>query len=427
VTELDAIEVRPRPCWIAGSAEQGATTVTVRHPYDGTEIADVAVPSATQVERAVAAAAAVARSFAGMDAETRADALRAAALEIADRAEEIAETLTAEHGTPLRRAHAEVADAIATFHAAADETTRLDGEVRRRATGLVLVRRRSRGPVLVLTAGSFVELASQVAAAIAVGAPVVVRPGAPMTAVLLGEIPAATELPSGAFSVLPAVDGLLAEPRLPVVSFTGAEADGWAVRDAAPSKHIVLDVGSTAAIVCADADVATAARRIADAGVRRVVVQTAAAQAFLAALGSAVSALRTGDPHDPAVDVGPLLDEAAAEQVVEWLGRAGDVRVGGTRVGATVAPTVVVTDVDDVVAGPVFTVSVVDTADAAYRMVHGPRLAVFTADMRTALDADATVAATTVVVGDVPPVTGPDRMRAAMLDLTEERILVLTD
>jgi len=55
VSDSDTIEVKPRPCWIAGHAEQGERTLTVYHPYDGTEVAEVSMPGADQVERAVAA------------------------------------------------------------------------------------------------------------------------------------------------------------------------------------------------------------------------------------------------------------------------------------------------------------------------------------------------------------------------------------
>src|ERR1700742_4935842 len=102
------MEVRPRPCWIAGRPEQGDRMSIVHHPYDGTEIADVVVPSHEQIARAIAAARSV-------TPVTSAAVLARVATLVAGRAEEIAETVTAENGTPLRQAHAEVADAVAAF------------------------------------------------------------------------------------------------------------------------------------------------------------------------------------------------------------------------------------------------------------------------------------------------------------------------
>ena len=87
---MDATTPEPRPCWIAGRAEQGVQAITVFHPFDGTEVASVAVPGPDQVERAVAAAAAVAKDFRRTPAHVRARALVQVSEALADRAEEIA-------------------------------------------------------------------------------------------------------------------------------------------------------------------------------------------------------------------------------------------------------------------------------------------------------------------------------------------------
>ncbi|HEX5405507.1 MAG TPA: aldehyde dehydrogenase family protein [Pseudonocardiaceae bacterium] len=403
MSDLDAIEVRPRPCWIAGRAEQGERILTVRHPHDGTEVADVAVPSAAQVDRAVAAAHDVAREFAALHARTRAAVLSDAAELITDRAEEIAETITAENGKPLSRAHAEVRDAVAAFRFAAQEAGQLDGvagELLR--PGLAVVRRRPRGPVLAITPSTFPLrlVAHHVAAAIAVGAPVLVKPSSatPMTALLLGEILAETVLPAGALSVLPVAGSdmapLVADDRLPVVTFTGSASAGWSIVDALPRKHVVaaLDGGSTV-VVCqdwaSDTDLDNAAGRIAnDGGVRWVVVASAVADRFAPRLVNAVSALRTGDPHDPDVDV-------------------------------SVAPTVLLDGATG--AGPTISVSVVD--GAVFAGVTGQRVGVFTHDLTTAFDAAALVDAADLVIGGVPPAIDRQHVRATMVELTVEQAL----
>src|SRR5690348_16836652 len=94
---MDATSPTPRPCWVAGRAEQSTQTLTVRHPYDGSEVASVAVPSATQVERAVAAADSVARSFRSSPAHLRAAALDHVSRSLDARSEEVAELITAEN------------------------------------------------------------------------------------------------------------------------------------------------------------------------------------------------------------------------------------------------------------------------------------------------------------------------------------------
>jgi acyl-CoA reductase-like NAD-dependent aldehyde dehydrogenase len=416
VSDLGAIEVRPRPCWIAGRAEQGERILTVRHPYDGTEVADVAVPGAAQIERAIAAAHDVAREFAAMPAQTRATTLTDVAELITERTEEVAETITAENGKPLARAHAEVQDAVATFRFAALEAGRLadlagellrqDGPSSPLGRGLAMVRRRSRGPVLAITPSTFPLrlVAHQVAAAIAVGAPVVLKPSSatPMTALLLGEILSETVLPAGAFSVLPmagsAMGPLIADARLPVVTFTGSASVGSSVADVAPRKHVVLAVdGGSTVVVCSDwasdADLDTAAGRIAThGGVRRVIVAAAVADRFVPRLVDAVAALRTGDPHDPDVD-------------------------------ASVVPAVLLDVPAGHVDGSVIAVSVVDSSPLT--QATGQRVGVLTHDLATAFDAAAQVDAAALVIGAIPSDTSREDLRTTMQDLTTKQVVAL--
>ncbi|MQA12490.1 MAG: aldehyde dehydrogenase family protein [Pseudonocardiaceae bacterium] len=478
---MDAITPTPRACWIAGEPEQGETELTVRHPYDGTEVASVAVPGSEQVERAVTAAATVAAEFRGSPAHLRAGALEHISRALSSRAEEIAETITAENGKPMKWAEIEVARAASTFRFAVEEARRLPGEMQRLDTEpstegrLALVRRMARGPVLGIAPFNFPLnlVAHKVAPALAVGAPIVIKPAprTPLTALLLGEILAETQLPAGAFSVLPLgnaeTSALVADERLPVVSFTGSGPVGWAIADAAARKHVVLELGgNAAAVVCTDwDDLDFAAKRIAMFGnyqagqsciaVQRVIVDASVAEEFVPKLVDAVRGLRVGDPHDPEVEVGPLVDEAAAERVERWVGEAVDagarLLAGGSRDGATVAPTVL-TDVPrranvwaEEVFGPVLCVRIVDGVDEAFAAVndsvYGLQAGLFTRDARLAFRACAELDVGGVIVGDVPSFradqmpyggvkgsgVGREGVRSAMTDLTEERVLVFTD
>jgi acyl-CoA reductase-like NAD-dependent aldehyde dehydrogenase len=484
VSEDDAVEVQPRPCWVAGSPEQGEHTLTVRHPYDGTDVAEVAVPGADQVERAVAAAADVARAFAASPAWERAAALQTVADLVDERAEEIAETITAENGKPLKWADVEVTRAAATFRFAAEEARRLVGDLQRLDTDtsgegrMAVVRRRSRGPVLAISPFNFPLnlVAHKVAPAIAVGAPVLVKPASatPLTALLLGEILSEAGLPDGAFSVLPVAGeqmrSLVTDPRLPVISFTGSTEVGWSIADAAPRKHVVLELGgNSAAIVCqdwsSDDDLDLAADRIATFGnyqagqsciaVQRVIVHADVAERFVPRLVDAVRRLRTGDPHDPEVEVGPLIDESAAERVAKWVDEAvsagGRLLTGGSRTGTTVAPTVltgVPADADVVrqeVFGPVLVVSVVDSEAAAFEQAnatdYGLQAGVFTHEVGTAFAAAAAIEVGGVVIGDVPSYradqmpyggvkgsgTGREGVRSSMVEYTQDQVVVLTN
>ncbi|MEU4668933.1 aldehyde dehydrogenase family protein [Amycolatopsis sp. NPDC023774] len=477
---MDMITPEPRPAWVAGRAEQGAETLVVRHPVDGSEVATVAVPGAEQVERAVAAAASVAREFRRSPAHERAAALEQVSRGLRLRAEEIAEVITAENGKPLKWAESEVSRAVSVFRIASEEARRFSGDVQRLDADpsgdarLALTRRVPRGPVLGISPFNFPLnlVAHKVAPALAVGAPIIVKPAprTPLSALILGEILAETDLPPGAFSVLPLgneqTQALVGDPRLPVVSFTGSGPVGWSIADAAPRKHVVLELGgNAAAVVLRDwPDPEGAAQRIATFGnyqagqscisVQRVIVDTAVAEEFVPALVEAVEAQQTGDPYDRNTDVGPVVDEAAAERIIAWVEEAvaagAKVLTGGTREGTQVAPTLL-TDVPpdarvwaEEVFGPVLAVSVVDGVDEAFAAVndsaYGLQTGVFTSDVQLAFHAAAELEVGGVIIGDVPSYradqmpyggvkgsgVGREGVLAAMNDLTEERVTVFT-
>ncbi|HEY0636059.1 MAG TPA: aldehyde dehydrogenase family protein [Pseudonocardiaceae bacterium] len=472
----------PRPCWIAGKAEPGESEILVRHPFDGSEVAAVAVPGRGQVDAAVRAAADVARDLRNTPSHVRAAALLAVSTALADRAEEVAETIVAENGKPLKWARIEVSRAVSTFRFAAEEARRIGGDWQKLDTDptaegrLAITQRVSRGPVLAITPFNFPLnlVAHKVAPALAVGSPVIVKPAprTPLSALLLGELLAATELPAGAFSVLP-VDNdvtteLVADPRLPVVSFTGSGPVGWRVAELAARKHVVLELGGNgAAVICpdwsSDEDLDRAAARIATFGnyqagqsciaVQRVIVDSSLAERFVPRLVEAVRALRQGDPYDDRVDVGPLVDEAAAARVLEWVAdaRAAGARLlaGGEHDGTSIAPVVLAEVPPDTtvwreeVFGPVLCVATADGVEAALDLVddsaYGLQTGLFTRDLTVAFRAARRLDVGGIVVGDVPSYradqmpyggvkgsgTGREGVRSAMTDLTEERVLVI--
>lgn len=467
-----------RPFWLAGTAATGDTEFTVVNPYTGESAGTVSVPGVEQIEQAVAAAHAVASRAAALPAHVRADALDHVSRRIGERAEEIARTITAESGKPIKWARAEAGRAVSVFRWAAEEARRDSGELQRLDTDpggtgrMALIRRVPKGPVLGISPFNFpINLvAHKVAPAIAVGAPIIVKPApaTPMTALILGEIIAETDLPGGMVSVLPMPNdraaSLITDERLPVISFTGGPF-GWRLPELAPRKHVTLELGgNAAAVVLADADLDWAAQRVAlfgnnqagqvCIGVQRVVVEDGVYDEFVSRLVERVEALGVGDPADPATDVGPLVDEAAAERVSAWIdeavGAGAEVLTGGTRDGLTVAPTVLAQVPADAkvvreeVFGPVLVLQRVADTDAAFAAVNdsdfGLQAGVFTRDLHTAFRAHRELEVGGVIIGDVPTFradqmpyggvkgsgVGKEGVRAAMTDLTYERVMVLT-
>ncbi|ONH38006.1 aldehyde dehydrogenase family protein [Protofrankia sp. BMG5.30] len=471
------------PFWVAGRPATGSTAFEVRHPWDGRPIATVSQPDAGQVDVAVAAAARAARELAAVSAHGRAAALTHVSGRIAERGEEIAALITAESGKPLTWARAEVARATSTFRWGAEEARRWSGDLQRLDTDpagagrLAVVRRVPRGPVLGITPFNFPLnlVAHKVAPALAVGAPIIVKPApkTPLSSLLLAELLAETDLPEGSWSVLTvpneAMPGLVADPRLPVVSFTGSAAVGWSIRDAVPRKHVVLELGGNAAVlVAADwsspADLRQAAQRIAtfanyQAGqsciaVQRVYAERSVYETLLSEVTAAVERLHTGDPADEATEVGPLIDLTAAERVERWIAEAVDagatVVTGGKRDGTSITPTVLrgvppeAKVVREEVFGPVLVIEPVDGLDDGLARIndspYGLQAGIFTHDVATAFRAHRQLDVGGVIVGDVPSYradqmpyggakdsgVGREGVHAAMEDLTVERVLVLT-
>ncbi len=463
-----------RPFWLAGQAATGDDAVEVTSPQDGSVVARVAVPTPDQVEQAVAAAAGVAAEAAALPAHARAAALTHLSTRIGERADEIAALITAENGKPAKWAALEVTRAVSTLRWSAEEARRFGGEVQRldtdpTATGRVaVVRRFPRGPVLGIAPFNFPLnlVVHKLGPALAVGAPIIVKPApaTPLSALLLGELVAETDLPAGMVSVLPVpndrVGQLVDDPRLPVVSFTGSGPVGWSLKERLPRKHVVLELGGNGAVVVAAdyPDLDWAASRIAtfsnyQAGqsciaVQRVYVERPAYEPLVDKLVAAVRAL------DASGDVGPMISEDAARRVEEWVGEARDagakVLVGGERRGTAYPPTVLAgvprgtRVLDEEVFGPVLAVAGVDSLDEAFAAVndsrYGLQAGVFTRDIATAFRAQRELVVGGVIVGDVPSYradqmpyggtkesgTGREGVRSAMDDLTEPRVLVLT-
>jgi aldehyde dehydrogenase (NAD+) len=471
------------PYWVAGRPATGTDPLEVTSPHDGALAGRTTTATPDDVEAAVAAAVRVRAECAATPAHVRAAALDHVSRRLAERAEEFAALITAESGKPRKWARLEVARAVSTFRWGAEEARRWSGTLQRldtdpAATGrLALVRRVPRGPVLGIAPFNFPLnlVAHKVAPAVAVGAPIVLKPApaTPLTALLLGELLAETELPAGSWSVLPVPNDVAAElvrdPRLPVVSFTGSVPVGWSIRESAPRKHVTLELGGNAAVVVGpdqgdEKSLSWAASRIAtfamyQAGqscisVQRVFAHRDVAAALTERVVEAVRVLETGDPTDAVTDVGPLIDEQAARRVEGWVDEAvadgARLLAGGSRDGASYAPTVL-TDVPptakvsrEEVFGPVVVIESVDSLDEAFDRVNDSRFGlqagVFTRDLQVAFRAAQVLDVGGVIIGDVPSYradqmpyggvkdsgTGREGVRAAMEDLTEERVLVLT-
>jgi aldehyde dehydrogenase (NAD+) len=469
-----------KPFLVAGEWRTGGDSFQVKSPFDGSTVATVGTPSPGDVEDATAAAHAAFAETRKLPLHVRAGALMHISKRLEERADEVAELIAREGGKPLKWSKVEAARAVSTFRWAAEETRREGGDVMRfdseasLGSRMGIVRRFPLGPVLAITPFNFpVNLvAHKMAPALAVGAPIVIKPATktPLGALLLGELFSETDLPEGMCSVLP-IGGseageLAADERFKKISFTGSSQVGWELKAKDPKKVVTLELGGNAGVIVhSDGGLEKAAERIAFGGyyqagqscisVQRVLVQESVADRFTDLLVEAVGKLKTGDPMDPETEVGPLIDHDSLERVSEWVDEAvqagAEVLVGGKREDPFYAPTVLARTKSGMkvrqeeIFGPVVTVSTYGDFEEAIATAnetrYGLQAGVFTSDMKRILLAHRDLEVGGVVVDDVSAFradqmpyggtkdsgTGREGLRWAMDEMTEEKILVLSN
>ena len=452
--------------------------LVVTAPFGGKELARIPSPPAEDVETAVQRAVLAFEKTRVIPTFTRVAILRTVAAELERRRDDLARTIAAEAGKPLKAARAEAERAAATFSAAAAALEAWKGEMLPLDVNAVslgrwgVVKRVPLGPVLAITPFNFpLNLTShKVAPAIAVGAPVIQKPASktPLSALALREIVLEAGWPADAYVVLPisgaAAEGLVLDPRLPVISFTGSGAVGWRLKSLVPKKRVALELGGNAAVVVhSDADLDDAARRTASGAfsyagqscisVQRALVHRPVLEAFREKLLAAASTLVVGDPLDEKTDVGPMIAPAEAARVEAWVAEAvvggATVLRGGTRVGECLHPTILANTTPSMkveaqeVFAPVVTLNAYDDFEEALRRVndskYGLQAGVFTRDLARIQRAFDVLEVGAVLANDVPTWradrmpyggvkesgSGREGPAYAMEEFTEPRLLVI--
>jgi acyl-CoA reductase-like NAD-dependent aldehyde dehydrogenase len=361
---------------------------------------------------------------------------------LAERHDEVARTICAEAGKPLKAARVEAARAVSTYTMAAAEARKLAGDVVPMDASpagegkLALTLRVPVGVVAAISPFNFPLnlVAHKVAPALAAGCAVVLKPAGqtPLSALLLAELELEAGLPPGWLNVVcgPASeigDVLVEDERVKLITFTGSVPIGWKLRERAARKRVNLELGNaTPVIVAADADLEDAAARLAAnafsfAGqscisVQRIYVERAAYDAFVGAFVPRVEALVVGDPADEATDVGPLIAESERERVLGWIEEAraagAEILTGGTLEGSLLRPTVIAEAPQEAkvsceeIFGPVCTVGPYGTLDEAIALANGTRFGlqagVFTRDVKAALRAARELEFGGVTVNEAP-------------------------
>jgi acyl-CoA reductase-like NAD-dependent aldehyde dehydrogenase len=419
--------------------------VAVRFPFDGTVVADAPVGDAKAAPAAVDLAVEAAPAVAALASHIRRAVLSDLHRSLLERRGALEALLVLETGKPVVDCRTEVARALMTVQASAEEVARIHGEtvpLDLLAAGEGLIGwwvRRPIGVVVGIAGFNYPLLlaAHKVAPAFAAGCPVICKPApsTPLTTLWLvhlfrvalaahGVPAAAVQLVTGDAEVGAA---LTTDRRLGAVSFTGSAAVGHRIaRDAAPTRTL-LELGSNSAlVVCDDADLDAAADAVIRGGfyasgqacisVQRVIVVGHAYEPLVERVVARLGEVVVGDPRDPATRVSALIDAAATTRIRSWIaaavGAGARVAAGGDAVGDVLAPTVLV-DVpdgsavwDEEIFGPVVAVRRVPDVATAYETVnrsrYGLHAAVFTRSLAAAFAAIAELDVGGVVVNDVP-------------------------
>ena len=466
------------PYYLANEPVAPNHDLEVLDKYSGEVATRVALADDAAIDRAIQAAVEATEPMARMAAYERQAVLDHCVLRFKERFEELADALCIEAGKPIKDARGEVGRLIDTFRIASEESVRIGGEVMPldispRARGYSgQWKRVPIGPCSFISPFNFpLNLAAhKVAPALAVGCPFVLKPASltPIGALVIGEVLAETDLPKGAFSILPCsregANRFTEDDRLKLLSFTGSPGVGWALKARAGKKPVVLELGGNAAVIVdEDADLEDAIERIVFGafyqsgqsciGVQRIIVHESLYARFRDQLVEKTKALKMGDPKDESTFIGPMISTKEATRLHGWIESAvsagANLLCGGKRGGAMLEATLLdnVTAGADVICqeafGPVAVLSTFDDFDQALEQVNdsvfGLQAGIFTRDIYKAHKAWDTLEVGGVVIGDVPSWRvdhmpyggvkesglGREGVKFAIEDMTEVRMMVL--
>ena len=452
----------------------------VQSPYDGAVVGRVPTADEELTDRAIGIAH-DAFERGDFPQHERAAVLERAAALVADREDELAVTIAAEAGKPLKTARVEAQRCVGTLAFSAVEARKLTGEtvpMDASATGagkLGIVLRVPYGVVGAISPFNFPLnlVAHKLGPALAGGNAVVLKPAGqtPISAIKLAEILAEAGVPDGWLNVVCGPGSVVgakitAAVRIGAISFTGSAPVGWQIQADAPHKKVNLELGSSAPlIVSEDGDWETAAdgaklHAFSHAGqscisVQRILLHRDVFDRFTERFISNVESLKVGDPLDADTDVGPLISTDDRDRVKQWIDEAvaagAELLTGGelTDEDRCLEPTVLRDPPTDAkvwceeIFGPVAVLSDFSSFDEAIELAndsrYGLQAGIFTRDVGRAIESGRRLEFGGVLVNEVPTFRA-DQMpyggvkdsgntregpAYAIRELTEERLVSL--
>jgi acyl-CoA reductase-like NAD-dependent aldehyde dehydrogenase len=466
------------PYFLANKAVFANQDLEVTNKYTGEVVTRVAMADAETIDEAIDAAEKSQKILNKMPAYKRQQILEHCVTRFRERFDELAYALCIEAGKPIKDSRGEVTRLIDTFKIAAEESVRIDGEVMNleiteRAKGYQgQYKKVPIGPCSFISPFNFpLNLAAhKIAPAIAAGCSFVLKPASrtPIGALIIGEVLAETDLPKGAFSILPCsrdgADLFTTDDRFKLLSFTGSPSVGWELKAKAGKKPVILELGGNAGcIVDHDTDIEDAVERIVFGAyyqsgqscisVQRIFIHESIYETFKAAYTEKVKNLVHGDPLNEDTFIGPMISESEAKRLEGWIqssvNAGAKLLCGGSRDGLMLQATLledVPTNCEintEEAFGPVSTIAPFSDFDEALKLVNdsqfGLQAGVFTRDIYKAHKAWDELDVGGVVIGDVPSWRvdnmpyggvkesglGREGVKFAIEDMTEIRLMVL--
>jgi len=363
------LQVRKEHMRVATGPGTSDRRIDVYNPYTGEICGTVPKASVADVEKAFRVAKAYRPE---LSRSQRSEILRKTADLLVARKQEIAELITAESGLCLKDTIYEVGRAYDVFFLSSTAVIKDDGEIfscditpHGKKRKIFTQREPLQGVITAITPFNHPlnQVAHKVAPAIATNNRMVLKPSekTPLTALLLADILYEAGLPKEMFQVVTGdpreiADILLTDPDVDLITFTGGVKIGKYIAEHMGYRRAVLELGGNdPLIVMEDADLEEATNLAVygsykNSGqrctaVKRMIVHEAVADRFAELLVEKTKKVRFGDPMDPNVDMGTVIDEEAArycEDMTNDAVRAGARLLhGNQRKGALYAPTVV--------------------------------------------------------------------------------------
>lgn len=464
--------------FIGGRWIETSQLVTVTNPYDGSTVGEVFQAGPVEMERAIDAAEKGFEISRKLPSYRRAEILRKTADQLRNRKEEIARTMTLESGKPIQYTRSEVDRAVLTFSVAAEEASRIPGEVisldiaADSENRWGIVRRFPIGPIASITPFNFPLnlVAHKIAPALAAGNTVVHKssPQTPIISTILAEIFSNSDIPEGAVNIISCgndvAEKLSTDSRLKMLSFTGSPKTGWYLKSKATKKKVLLELGGNAAVIVEpDSDLDFVSKRLAvgafsNAGqicisVQRIYVHEEVYPRFKELFIEHTKKLKVGNPLEDDTVVGPMINSGEADRAFRWIEEAKEagavLLVGGKRERNIIEPTIlenVPTNVNlycEEAFAPVAILDEYSDFDEAIRKVNDTRFGlqagIFTNDQRKISKAFEEIHVGAVIVNDYPTYRidnmpyggvkdsgfGREGVRYSIEEMTEPKLLVM--